>query len=86
MSLSILNAYAPTQSTKSNAAKVTFYAALNKAKAELDQTPRFKVVTTGYFNATIASHSNECGSWDSILGHNNPDKLETNDKFKLKHS
>ena len=78
MRLAVLNAYAPTQSTKSEAAKITFYSALNKAKEELEQKPKYKVVTVGDFNATISSHSKECGSWDTILGHNNPDRQETN--------
>ena len=78
MRIAILNAYAPTQSSKSDAAKITFYSALTKAKEQLDQKPKYKVITLGDFNATISSHSKECGSWDTILGHNNSDRVETN--------
>ena len=78
MRISILNGYAPTDSTKSESAKSIFYSALTKAKEELDQTPGYKVTTLSEFNATVSSNSKECGSWDAILGHNNSDRLETN--------
>ena len=77
LKLSILNAYAPTDSTKSDAAKSSFYSALSKAKKYLDESPKFKVVTTGDFNATISSMSKDSGAWDKVLGHNNSDRLPT---------
>ena len=57
LKMSILNAYAPTERTKSDAAKSSFYSALSKAKKYLDESPKFKVVTLGDFNATISSMS-----------------------------
>ena len=32
----------------------------------------------GDFNATISSQSKESGAWESVLGHNNSDRVETN--------
>ena len=78
MRLSILNAYAPTDSSKSDAAKSAFYSALTKAKKELDGYPKFKVLTLGDLNATISSGSKDSGAYDKVLGHNNSDKVETN--------
>ena len=78
MRLSILNVYSPTDASKSDSAKSAFYAALNKAFADLNSTPKYKVVPLGDFNATISSESKNCGSWDTILGHNNSDKVDTN--------
>ena len=78
MRLSILNVYAPTDSTESESTKSAFYAAPNKAKAELDSKRRYKVLTLGDFNATISSHSRDNGSWNTILGNNNSDRVETN--------
>ena len=78
MRLSILNGYAPTNVTKSDAAKSAFYSALGKAKKDLDDNPRYKLVTLGDFNATISSQSKESGSWEPVLGHNNSDRVETN--------
>ena len=92
MRLTILNSYAPTESTKSDAMKATFYNSLNnKAKMLLEKNPRYKLISLGDFNATISSKSKESGVWDDILGHNNPDKIETNGngerllKWCLKH-
>ncbi len=79
MRLAILNAYAPTNSTKSDAAKGSFYCALSKAKLELDKTPKYKLVMLGDFNATISSQSKDSGAWEPILGYNNPDRVKTND-------
>ena len=56
-----------------------FYAALTKAITTLKKTPKFKTVTFGDFNATISSHSKNSGEWDSVLGHNNSDRVTTND-------
>ena len=78
MKLSILNAYAPTECTLSEATKATFYTDLNKAKAELDLKPKFKIVTLGDFNATISSHSKESGAWDEILASINSYRVTTN--------
>ena len=77
MRLTILDA--PTDCTKSEAAKSAFYVALSKAKADLDKNPKYKLVTLGDFNATISTESKSSGTWDSILGHNNSDRVETND-------
>ena len=63
LKMSILNAYAPTDSTKSDAAKAGFYSALTKAKKRPEESPKFKVVTIGDFNATISSKSNDSGGW-----------------------
>ena len=79
MRLSILNVYAPTNVTESESTKNAFYSALNKAKEDLDRNPSYKVVALGDFNATISSKSKDSGSWNSILGHNNSDKVITND-------
>ena len=77
LKVSILNAYAPTENTKSEAAKSSFYSALSKAKKYLDESPKYKVVTLGDFNATISSMSKDSGAWDQVLGHNNSDRLPT---------
>ena len=37
------------------------------------------MIMLGDLNATIASSSKESGLWDSVLGHNNSDRVETND-------
>ena len=76
--LSIINVYAPTDATESESTKISFYTALNKAKVELDQNPSFKCITLGDFNASISSKSKDSGSWDSILGCNNSDRIDTN--------
>ena len=76
--MSILNAYAPTDSTKSDTAKSSFYSALSKAKKYLDEFPKFKVVALGDFNATISTMSKDSGAWDQVLGHNNSDRVTTN--------
>ena len=76
--LSVLNVYAPTDATESESTKNSFYTALNKAKEELDVTPSYKLIALGDFNASISSKSKDSGSWDSILGTNNSDKIDTN--------
>ena len=78
MRLSVINVYAPTDATESESTKNVFYTALNKTKAELDQNPSFKSITLGDFNASISSKSKDSGSWDSVLGHNNSDRIDTN--------
>ena len=78
MKLTALNVYAPTETTKSDATKSAFYSALSKAKTYLEGTPKYKLVTLGDFNATISSQSKESGAWESVLGHNNSDRVETN--------
>ena len=65
MRLAILNVYSPTDCTKSDAAKSQFYSALNKAKAQLNQTPSYKLITLGDWNATISAQSKSSGAWDS---------------------
>ena len=77
MWLSILNGYAPCDSTKSETAKLSFYSALSKAKKKLDETPKFKTIVLGDFNATISTQSKESGVWDAVLGHNNSDRMDT---------
>ena len=77
MRLSILNGYAPCDSNKSETAKLGFYSALSKAKKKLDETPKFKTIVLGDFNATISSQSKASGVWDAVLGHNNSDRIET---------
>ena len=79
MCLALLNAYAPTEANGSDTAKSCFYRALVKAKTALEMTPKFKIITLGDFNATIASQSKTSGAWDSVLGHNNSDRVTTND-------
>ena len=79
MRLSILNGYAPTDSSVSESAKLGFYRALSKAKLKLDETPKFKTIVLGDFNATISSHSKATGVWDTILGHNNSDRVTTSE-------
>ena len=37
-----------------------------------------KVIALGDFNATISSHSKTSGAWDTVLGHNNSDRVDTN--------
>ena len=76
MWLSILNGYAPCDSTKSETAKLSFYSALSKAKKKLDETPKFKTIVLGDFNATISSQSKASVVWDAVLGHNNSDRIE----------
>jgi len=75
----ILNIYSPTDCTESESAKASFYAALTKAKLELDKTPKYKPIILGDWNATISSESKSSGAWDSILGHNNSDRVQTNE-------
>ena len=79
MRLSILNGYAPTNVTKSDSAKSAFYSALTKAKKDLNEKPRYKLIALGDFKATISTQGKESGSWEPILGHNNSDRVETND-------
>ena len=79
MKLTALNVYSPTETTKSDATKSAFYSELSKAKTYLEGTPKYKLVTLGDFNATISSQSKESGAWKSVLGHNNSDRVETND-------
>ena len=74
----LLNAYAPTEASGSENAKSCFYSSLNKAKQYLDKMPKFKLIALGDFNATISAHSKTSGAWDSVLGHNNSDRVETN--------
>ena len=45
MRLSILNAYAPTDASKSEATKAAFYNSLNKAVVHLEKTPKYKIRT-----------------------------------------
>ena len=78
MRLCILNAYSSTNCSESESAKIAFYSALSKAKVESDRRPRFKQIALGDFNATIASSSKEEHTWNSILGSNNSDRVETN--------
>ena len=78
MRLCMMNAYSPTDSSESERAKVLFYNALSKAKLESDKKPKFKQIALGDFNATISSSSKEENTWDSILGPNNSDKVQTN--------
>ena len=79
MRLAILNVYAPTDASDSESAKNIFYASLNKAKIYLDNTPKYKVIPLGDFNATISSTSKNTGSWNEVLGSNNSDRVDTND-------
>ena len=74
----ILNVYAPTDCTQSEAAKSSFYSALSKAKLEIDKSPSYKLIVLGDWNATISAASKLSGAWDSVLGCNNPDRVETN--------
>ena len=74
----ILNIYSPTDCTESESAKASFYAALTKAKLELDKTSKYKPIILGDWNATISSESKSSGAWDYILGHNNSDRVQTN--------
>ena len=76
LKLALLNGYAPIEDSNSSK-KASFYRSLGKAKKDLDANPKFKVVTLGDFNATISSTSKESGAWDSILGSNNSDRVET---------
>ena len=78
MKMTVLNAYAPTEGY-AETTKATFYRELSKAKKELNVHSKYKLVTLGDLNATIASSSKESGLWDNILGHNNSDRVETND-------
>ena len=70
--------YSPTETTKSDSAKLAFYSALNKAKDEMDSKPKYKLIVLGDFNATISSASKDSGTWDAVLGNNNSDQVETN--------
>ena len=78
LKLALLNGYAPIDDAK-DSTKTLFYRALGKAKRDLNGTPSYKVVTLGDFNATISSTSKASGAWDSILGSNNSDRVETTD-------
>ena len=77
MRLVTLNGYAPCDSTKSKTAKRGFYPALSKANKKLDETPKFKTIVLGDFNATISSQRKASGAWDAVLRHNNSDRIET---------
>ena len=37
-----------------------------------------KVVVVGDFNSTILAESKESGDWEQVLGHNNSDRIATN--------
>ena len=78
MRVAILNVYAPTDASQADSAKSIFFAAMTKAKTNLDLTPKYKVITLGDFNATISAASKDSGSWNDILGSNNPNLRETN--------
>ena len=78
LKLAVLNVYSPTEDSK-QAAKTAFYSALDKAKKKLDEHPRHKMIVLGDFNSTISSSSKDSGAWDDVLGHNNADKIDTND-------
>ena len=78
MKLTILNAYAPTDTSVATA-KATFYRELSKAKKDLNVHSKYKLVTLGDLNATIVTSSKESGAWDNVLGHNNSDRVETSD-------
>ena len=79
VNITILNGYAPTDEAPI-ASKQLFYRSLAKAKADLAKSaPTFKLVTLGDFNATISLRSKDSGAWDSVLGSNNSDKVNTTD-------
>ena len=78
LKLAVLNVYSPTEDSK-QAAKKAFYSALDKAEKKLDEHPRHKMIVLGDFNSTISSSSKDSGAWDDVLGHNNADKIDTND-------
>ena len=80
MRLTILNSYAPTESTKSDAMKETFYNSSNKAKMLLEKNPKYKLISLGDFNVTISSKSKASSVCNDILGHNNPYKIERDGK------
>lgn len=58
--------------TESESTKDAFYTALKKAEEELDQNPSYKCITS----ASISTKIKDNGSRDSILGHNNSDKIK----------
>ena len=76
--LALLNTYAPTEANGSETAKLSIYKALSKPKFALRKAPKFKLVTLRDFNATISSQSKTFGDWDSVLCHNNSDRVVTN--------
>ena len=78
MRLSVLNVYAPTNSTKAESTKTNFYRALDKAQLIMNNKPKFKRIVLGDFNATISSRSKESGAWDNIIGTNNSNLVDTN--------
>ena len=45
----------------------------------MESKPKFKMIVLGDFNATISADSKDSGAWHDVLGHNNSDRVETND-------
>ena len=58
--------------------QVNFSCSHDQSKTNLDLTPKYKVIPLGEFNATISAASKDSGSWNDILGSNNPNLRETN--------
>ena len=51
---------------------------MNKTKKELDDTcSKYKMIMLCDMNATI-SQSKDSHSWDTVLGHNKSDRVDTN--------
>ena len=78
MKMTVLNAYAPTNTNVAETSKATFYRELSRAKTEFNVHSKYKLVTLDDLNATIGLDSKESGAWDSVLGHNYSDRVETN--------
>ena len=68
-----------TETNGSETAESSFYKAFSKPQFALGKAPKFKLVTLRDFNATISSQSKTFGDWDSVLCHNNSDRVVTND-------
>ena len=76
LKLRISNIYAPTD-VSADASKDVFYSELRKAMEGLSKYVKYKPVTVGDFNAVISQSTKKSGLYDSCLGWNNSDVVET---------
>ena len=74
--LAVTTVYTPTGVTKSESTKIFFSSALNKANEKTAKNERFKCITLEEFNTSISARNKDCSTWDSLQGHNNPDKIK----------
>ena len=67
------------QKTSPETSKMTFYCSLNKAINKVDDALSKYKIMPGDMNAVISSQSEGSHAWHTVLGHNNSDRVDTND-------